>query len=111
MNLKVGQIFQSESKIPKIIISPPRDPAPAYEDQKFNPRHRNRLHRRAYSNITDDYLSPHTRKDYRSETVSEKPRISMKSPEQKVPATKPKDEVTKATRAEYSAEVCKCIVI
>lgn len=111
MNLKVGQTLHAEPNFPKIIISPPKDPAPPYENQKFKPRHVHRVQRRSNSDIRDDYLSPHTRKDYRSETVSDKPRISMKSSEQKVSATKPKDQVTKASRSEYSSEVCKCIII
>ena len=111
MSLAGCQIFSSGLDCPIIIISPPNEPAPANEYPKFKQRHKHRLHKRSKSDLRGSLLSPCTRKDHRSETLTGRPRIPMKSPEDKFIETKPKEIVTKATQAEYSADVCKCTVM
>lgn len=111
MSLAGCQIYCSELDCPVIIISPPKEPAPANEYPKFKQRHKHRLHKRSKSDIRGTFLSPCTRKDHRAETQIRKPRIPMKSPENNFIETKPKEIITKASQAEYSADVCKCTVM
>jgi hypothetical protein len=108
MNFETCNTLIPGSSFPKITVSPPKDPEPANDYPQSKPRHYHRLHKRAQSDITENFLSPQIRMHPRSETLKPPRKVSMKSAVNTENSTS-QSSISKTKEVPgLSSEVCKC---